>query len=174
MCTFLVLMIPATADLAHAQAVAREFGFEPQGFTGEPHLPETHGGARLFDPDGAMCACGTSVGRSYREPRAVESIERKARRGRRARWSEAKRANWIEEQLAGGPVAPNLSGGADPELDRWLAFAEAAKEDSRIGRIGVVVQEFNERVSHWQPAVEVPANLQSLQMVARVTPTWLV
>lgn len=174
MCTFLVLMFPETADLDHAKAVARRVGFEPQGFRGEPHLPEVHDGARLLDPEGAMCCCGTSVGRSYREPRAAEKIEQKARRGRRARWSESKRAKWIEEQLAFEAVAPNLSRGADDELDRWLDLAEAARQDPRIGRIGVVVQQFDERVRDWQPAVEVPADLQSLQMIAPRTPTWLV
>ncbi|MCA8978063.1 MAG: hypothetical protein KDC98_25275 [Planctomycetes bacterium] len=127
----------------------------------------------LFDPDGAHCHCGTSIGRSFGEPRHRESVARKARRGRRAKWAESKRQAWIEQQLGSRRAAPGLSRGAVLELDRWLALAEAALADPRIGRIGVVVQEFNERVSDWRPAVEARASLQTLQEVARLTPTWL-
>jgi hypothetical protein len=174
MCDFLVLMVPEQADVAHAIAVGSSLGFRPErGFDTEPHLPDVWQGAVLLDPEGLQCYCGSHLGRDFRQPRSLQRLEQKARRGRRARWSENKRQAWVAQQLAATGMAPELTSGADPELDRWLAFADAALADPRIGCIGVVRTAFNERVKDWSPVATVPASLRSLQMLPPRTPTWL-
>ena len=175
MCDFLVLMVPEQADVAHAVAVGTSFGFRPErGFDVEPYLPDVWQGAVLLDPEGLGCYCGTHLGRAYREPKSRELLEQKARRGRRARWSANKQQKWLAQQLVARGVAPTLSRGADHELDRWLNFALAALEDRRIARIGVVLTAFHEQVRDWAEVTSAPASLQSLQMLPRRTPTWLV
>jgi len=64
MCTALVLLIPADADLQHAQAVAQRHGFVAA--RGHGFLPERWRGATILDPNESQCDCGTMIGREHR------------------------------------------------------------------------------------------------------------
>jgi len=52
MCTFLVMMVPESADLAHTLSVASGLGFAPREIGAEPRLPRVWQRAVLLDPDG--------------------------------------------------------------------------------------------------------------------------
>ena len=140
MCTFITIVLPASANLPGVKTLAEAagLGFAPYR---NPNLEgQLQPGELLVRATLGHCDCDTPLARlaAGRETKIAEQPVRSPRKG----WSAAKLARWAEQKRAA--VDRDEHGVlADERLDRWLTFLLGALSVKGVTFVGLLVHTIN-------------------------------
>lgn len=140
MCRFITATLPATADAAALDAIARRHGRQLQPMSNESIERQIGLDFRYFLTTLGHCDCDTPLGRLAPERLRHQADPAEAtRRLRRKGWSEAKIARAQAQQQAKREADGTVRGA----LASWIAFiGEALAYDSRV-RIGLLLHDYH-------------------------------
>ena len=132
MCHFVLAALPADADVAALDAVAREHGRRLQPL----HHPdfERQWGAqmRVHVTTPGHCDCGTVVGSRLRA--GAPDWDAETRKLVRKGWSEAKAARAIAQRREQEAQSASVD-----TLAQWIAFIEAMRAQRHVGGFGLML-----------------------------------
>ena len=140
MCTFITIVLPASANLPGVKTLAEAagLGFAPYR---NPNLErQLQSGELLVRSTLGHCDCDTPLAclAAGQETKIAEQPVRPPRKG----WSAAKLARWVEQKRA---AADRDERGvlADERLDRWLTFLLGALSVKGVTFVGLLVHTIN-------------------------------
>jgi hypothetical protein len=140
MCTFITIVLPASANLPGVKTLAEAagLGFAPYR---NPNLEgQLLPGELLVRATLGHCDCDTPLASlaAGQETKIAEQPVRPPRKG----WSAAKLARWVEQKRA---AADRDEHGvlADERLDRWLTFLLGALSVKGVTFVGLLVHTIN-------------------------------
>ncbi|RDZ27254.1 hypothetical protein [Lysobacter silvisoli] len=143
MCHFITATLPASADAAALDAIARRHGRQLQPLHSPGVQAQLGADLRYYLTTPGHCDCGTALGARVRRAAPRDEAE-EARRLRRKGWSEGKieralaqrRQQRENDDAAQGSVAGQ-------ELETWRAFIAEALSMRNVSSFGLLVHHYH-------------------------------
>jgi hypothetical protein len=136
MCWFILATVPSDGALAGLSPLRARFRLDFSPILNRYVLAQLGEGEILTRATLGHCDCGTDLASGNHR-----KVAAKAKAFRRAGWSEAKLARWIEQRSAAAMRSSSAVRGAEeqktPSADAWVGFLHEALE--RISHIGLIV-----------------------------------
>lgn len=156
MCHFVTAALPAAADAAALDAVARRHGRRLQPLHSPGVQAQLGADLRYYLTTPGHCDCGTALGAQARRSPGRDAAE-DARRLRRKGWSEGKigRALAQRQQQRESDEAVRANG-AQQELETWRAFIAEALSAREATSFGLLLH-------HYHGALDAEFTLQGRQ-----------
>ena len=137
MCTFITLVLPATADQAAIQKLAEASGLGFAPYTNPMLVAQLLPGEFLASASRGHCDCGTALGACREVAKHLPGLPREAKS-----WSKAKVDRWLGQKA----VAEKRRQGRALDkvvLLRWQAFLQEVAEMKPAKTIGMLKHEID-------------------------------
>jgi hypothetical protein len=140
MCHFITAVLPADADAARVEDIARRHGRVLVPLANAHVARQLAGGERHFRTTPGHCDCGTPLGRTHRDARRDADTDGRADKWRRAGWSEAKIARALGQRSAHRDERSAAEDRlAETELAGWVALVEESLGSRATRYLGLLL-----------------------------------